>query len=283
MTMKDAAKNALKLLLPQTMTEWIGKKVLDAETLAACWRDPLYRRTRGRFKEFKDKHRGQRCFIIGNGSSLRKMDLSRLKNEITFGLNRVYLLFDSIGFATTYYVAVNGYVIEQCAGDIDKLKCTKFIRRDYARYLDSQEDTLLVRSRSGPRFCRDVAAQGVWEGSTVTYVAMQLAYYMGFSEVILIGVDHHFTAVGSPHAVEVSTGPDVNHFDPNYFGKGFMWQYPDLKTSEEAYELARLVYEGAGRRIIDATVGGRLTVFPKASFEDVVNGNVRPAGLIRTY
>lgn len=282
MTTRGAIKKALGLVLSQSSIEWIGARTWDMEMLAACWRDPLYRRSRNQLKELKDKHKGQRCFIIGNGSSLRQMDLTLLKNEFTFGLNRIYLLFDSMGFATTYYVAVNGYVIEQCAGDIDKLKCTKFIRRDYARYLGSHEDTILIRSRSGPRFCRDVAAQGVWEGSTVTYVAMQIAYHMGFSEVILIGVDHHFTAVGSPHAVEVSPGPDANHFDPNYFGKGFKWQYPDLKTSEEAYELARQAYEGAGRRVVDATAGGRLTVFPKAAFEDVINGKARPAGSRRT-
>ena len=61
-----------------------------------------------------------RCFILGNGPSLKKTNLALLENEYTFGLNRIYLLFDQLGFSTTYYVAVNHLVIEQCANEIIK-------------------------------------------------------------------------------------------------------------------------------------------------------------------
>jgi hypothetical protein len=64
----------------------------------------------------------------------------------------------------------------------------------------------------------------------------------------------------------VSEGEDPNHFDPRYFGKGFRWQLPDLETSEIAYRMARRAYEQAGRRVLDATIGGKLTVFPKVEY-----------------
>jgi hypothetical protein len=71
--------------------------------------------------------------------------------------------------------------------------------------------------------------------------------------------------------VEVtSSGADPNHFDPNYFGKGFRWQLPDLQTSELAYRLAREAFESDRRRIIDCTVDGKLDVFPKADLLDVI-------------
>ena len=41
-------------------------------------------------KVFKNKHDGQRCFIIGNGPSLTAEDLNLLKNEVTFAANRIY-------------------------------------------------------------------------------------------------------------------------------------------------------------------------------------------------
>ena len=85
----------------------------------------------------------------------------------------------------------------------------------------------------------------------MTYVAMQLAYFMGFEEVVLVGVDHSFATKGPAHEVVTSTGADPNHFDPTYFGKGFRWQLPDLETSELAYGLARQVFEADGRRIVD--------------------------------
>jgi hypothetical protein len=70
----------------------------------------------------------------------------------------------------------------------------------------------------------------------------------------------------------VSTGDDPNHFAPGYFGKGFRWQLPDLDGSERAYRLARKAYAEAGRHIVDATVGGKLTIFPKVDFNTLFNG-----------
>ena len=118
---------------------------------------------------------------------------------------------------------------------------------------------------TGPKFAQDVRRR-VWEGATVTYVAMQLAFYMGFEQVILIGVDHSFTSKGEPNTTVVSQGDDPDHFDTKYFGKGFRWQLPDLDTSEQAYHLARYSYDKAGRQILDATIGGKLTVFPKVDY-----------------
>ena len=53
---------------------------------------------------------------------------------------------------------------------------------------------------------------------------------------------------------------------PTTFGKGFKWQLPDLAGSERAYTLAREAYTQAGRRVLDATVGGKLTIFPKVDY-----------------
>ena len=110
----------------------------------------------------------------------------------------------------------------------------------------------------------------MWEGATVTYVAMQLAFYMGFAEVVLVGVDHSFVSKGPAHKLVMATEPDKNHFDPNYFGAGVSWQLPDLEMSEYAYRLARDAFEARGRRIINSTVGGKLEVFTRVALEDVV-------------
>ncbi len=98
---------------------------------------------------------------------------------------------------------------------------------------------------------------------------MQLAYYLGFEQVILIGVDHSFASKGPAHQLVTSTGDDPNHFDPSYFGAGFRWQLPDLEQSEVAYRLAKMQFERAGREILDATVGGRLDVFPKVNYQSI--------------
>lgn len=222
-------------------------------------------------REFQDRHLGERCFILGNGPSLKSTDLSLLKNEITFGLNRVYLLFPNLGFTTTYFVAINTLVIEQCAREITQLAMPKFITWRGRKWVEDDPSVVFLDTDYTPPaiFSKD-STQRIFEGSTVTYVALQLAYYFGFSEVILIGVDHHFKTKGTPNKIVVSQGGDQDHFASNYFDKGFRWQLPDLEASEQAYRMARAAFEAAGRRVLDATIGGKLTVFPKVDYFEVL-------------
>ncbi len=76
-------------------------------------------------------------------------------------------------------------------------------------------------------------------------------------------------AKGEANKTVVSQGDDHNHFSPKYFGRGFRWQLPDLETSEMAYTMAREAFKGRGREVIDATVGGKLTVFPKVDYNSL--------------
>ena len=222
-----------------------------------------------RLRALENKHAGQRCFIIGNGPSLKRTDLSLLKNELTFGTNRIYLMFNQLGFATTYYVSVNRLVIEQCARDIEGLPSPKFISWHSRDLLRFTPDMMFIRHRPGPPTFHTDVTGGIWEGATVTYVAMQVAYYLGFQKVILIGVDHSFATQGQPHTTVVSQGDDPNHFDAQYFGKGFRWQLPDLETSEMSYRIAKWQFASVGREIVDATIGGQLQVFPKVEYESL--------------
>jgi hypothetical protein len=228
------------------------------------------RSQRSQLRGFRDSHVGQRCVIIGNGPSLRDTDMSLLRNEVTFGLNRVYLAFDDWGWDTTYHVAVNKYVAEQSASELARVTSPLFSTvANIDHFRGADRIPLLLMNHRSPAFYGDVRF-GVWEGATVTYVAMQLAFYMGFHEVILVGVDHHFSSTGPAHELVESTSQDVDHFDPRYFGPGYKWQLPDLETSEIAYKMARQAYAKDGRTIVDATLGGKLTVFPKVSLGDAL-------------
>jgi hypothetical protein len=147
----------------------------------------------------------------------------------------------------------------------------KFLPWGLRRYFPSPvpEDLVLIQNEGlKPGFQRN-ACRPLWQGATVTFVAMQLAYHLGFDKVILVGVDHSFTMQGRPHETVISQGDDPNHFSYDYFGKGFKWQLPDLETSEIAYRMARQAFESSGREIMDATVGGKLTVFPKVDFSSL--------------
>ena len=107
-------------------------------------------------------------------------------------------------------------------------------------------------------------------GGTVTFVALQLAFYMGFNQVILVGLDHNFDEKGAPSGIEIRTSEmDQNHFHPNYFPKGSKWQRPDLLRSEVDYSIARNAFETDGREILDATIDGKCTVFKKKEYMSI--------------
>jgi len=225
---------------------------------------PSGRRDKSILQRYRNAYEGEQCVIIGNGPSLKNTPLELLKNTHTFGLNRIYLMYEELGFETSFHVVVNQLVVEQCAGDFDSINSPLFTTTPSRQHLSDRPNVAFLNKLVGPRFSKN-AAHGIWEGATVTYVAMQLAYYMGFTDVALVGVDHRFAVSGPAHQVVESKGADESHFDPRYFGKGFRWQLPDLETSELAYSLARTAFERGGRRLVDATVDGALQVLPKSS------------------
>ncbi|MGB8980831.1 MAG: 6-hydroxymethylpterin diphosphokinase MptE-like protein [Anaerolineales bacterium] len=246
--------------------------------LPAAYLHPWRRESIRRLAALKDIHKGKRAFVIANGPSLKQTDMSKLKDEFTFGMNRIYLMFPELGFSTTYLTVVNDLVVEQTAADLAALSVPKFLawrsRRHFPSNLPTTNlpttnlPTFLYTSYTGPRFSTDVRGR-VWEGATVTNVILQLAFHMGFQKVILIGVDHNYTTTGKPNTTVTSQGDDPNHFSSAYFGKGFRWQLPDLETSEVGYAMARQAYRAAGREIVDATIGGKLTIFPKVDYNSL--------------
>ena len=209
---------------------------------------------------------------MGNGPSLRATPPDLLQRVPSFGLNRIFLGRDLLGFDPTYVVCVNRLVIEQSAAELETVRSPLFVsyqNRDLL--LPGSQAVLLYSNPTTPtEFGLDPSRDGIWEGSTVTYVAMQLAFHMGFRRAVLVGVDHSFAAKGAPHQEVTSQSDDVDHFDPGYFGKGFRWQLPDLDDSEVSYALARQTFEADGREIIDSTIGGQLQVFPKVGLATAI-------------
>jgi hypothetical protein len=228
-------------------------------------------KSRRKLRKVLNKYEGQKAVILCNGPSLLKSDLSILSNTFTFGLNKINLLFKKSKYRPNCIVAVNPFVIDQNSAFYNMTDIDLFINSKRSNIINSRRNvTFLFTSHRTNDFARD-CSMSVFQGSTVTYVALQLAFHMGFKEVALIGCDHHFEANGKPNAVATSNAIDKNHFDPNYFSKGVPWQLPDLQRSELYYTLAREVYQNYNRKIFNATEGGKLEVFPRKSLEDFLD------------
>ncbi|NJL54230.1 hypothetical protein HC928_02940 [bacterium] len=237
---------------------------------AVWWADPRGIVSRARMSAYAGCHRGERCFIIGNGPSINQTDLSLLRHDVKFVMNRGYLLFDRLGGTQgIYFLSVNELVIQQFAADIMRLDMPRFLSWKTRDSVPLAPGTVFFHTTGAAHGFSKHPQRVIYEGNTVTFAAMQWAYFMGFREVILIGVDHSFTTQGKPHETVTTADRDPNHFDPHYFGRGVNWQLPDLDGSEVAYRIARQVYEADGRVIRDATVGGKLNVFPKVAYESL--------------
>ena len=212
---------------------------------------------------------GESGFIIGTGPSLRETDFDKVKGRPTIGLNRLYLGFQQLGLVPDFLVCVNPKMLEKSATTMESLPC-QLVTCWSARDLFPRKSNAVFLRTLDARDFRTQLMDAAATGGTVTYVAMQLAYWLGWSKVTLLGIDHHYgleqhESTLSPHATVRRQDVDTNHFTSSYFEKGDLWQLPDLRQSEEAYQNARQAFEAAGREIEDGTVGGRLSVFEKSS------------------
>jgi hypothetical protein len=219
----------------------------------------------------KNRHRGERVVLVCNGPSLGDMDLGFLKKETVIGLNKIYLGFRRFDFYPDYLVAVNQKVLQQSHRELNAMTCTKFVSNHCPELFQDDALTHIVDTHSPKQYFYEDVTEGLHEGWTVTFAALQVAFFLGFGEVIIIGMDHRYQFVGQPNESGVLEGGDPNHFCQSYFGYGQAWDNPDLSNSEKSYSQARTVFERNGRRIIDATLGGACKIFEKADYRTVLD------------
>ncbi len=224
-------------------------------------------RSREKLRDWKNRYAGEKAVIVCNGPSLLKSDLSLLRGVFTFGLNKINLLFDKSEFRPSFIVSVNPFVIEQNRDFYNTTDIPLFLDRAGLNYVKSSDNVIFLHSTQMPQFARDCSIS-VHQGYTVTYVAMQLAYHMGFEKVALIGADHNYAIKGPGGKSVVSGERDDNHFDKNYFAGGVKWQLPDLVGSERSYLFAKEAYSEDNREIVNATEGGQLDIFQRVPLDE---------------
>jgi hypothetical protein len=171
-------------------------------------------------------------------------------------------LFPTSTFRPTYYVAVDELVLELFGTEIAGLTMPKFLNWNRRKLFAAERGSaMFLKSRLVLRdsFQYDLTRPVVM-GGTVTFVALQIAYYMGFKTTVLIGLDHNYADPRAPL--------ETLHFHPEYLPQRFPWQ-PDVQRSELDYEIARVAYEADGRQILDATPRGRCAVFKKVEYSSL--------------
>lgn len=211
----------------------------------------------------KNKYENERCFIIGNGPSLTVKDLEKLKGEITFASHGIYYIYDQTDWRPTFYCAQDAKFIRE-KYDVIKNKCLDSQRffgvvhylDDYPKFI--KEDCLvnLIVEKfvdNCPKFSEDLTI-GAYEGLTVTYFSIQLAVYMGFKEIYLLGVDHFYS------------GDENDHFSK----KDICTNKPQTEKSTYSYRVANKYANENEIKIYNATRGGHLEEFERIDFDKAI-------------
>lgn len=230
--------------------------------------------------KYKDIHKGERCFIIGNGPSLTAEDLNKLKNEYTFAANRIYNMFEKTTWRPTYYVSQDFVLIEDIMKNIEtKLdeindrflainiyhKYTKKIKKNKCNNFFFLK--IGKNDKEMPDFSTDLT-KCVHEGYTVTYACMQLAVYMGFTEIYLIGVDHNYSVYKDIDGNIIQTD-FKDHFSGDEKVDWSKINIPQLDKSTLGYLAAKKYAEGNQIKIYNSTRGGKLEVFERKNFDEI--------------
>lgn len=237
-----------------------------------------------KIRKFKNKYSGKRCFLIGNGPSLNKVDFELLKNEYTFGVNSIFYMTERNGFKPTFYMIEDNHVVYDNIDDINAYDVQyKFFPSIYKKVIKKDKNTFFFNMNRGfyeeyspnyciPRFSTNCEDR-MYTGQSVTIMNLQLAFYMGFTEVYLIGMDFNYKVTKKDDVagndILSTKDEDENHFDPRYFGAGKKWHDPKLENVLTSYQFSKIVYERFGRKIQNATVGGKLEVFDRVDFDSL--------------
>lgn len=231
-----------------------------------------------KLKKLHNIHAGEKCFVIGNGPSLKAEDLEVIKNKglVTFAFNRIYHIFDQTSWRPTYYISQDEKMLVGCVNEVSKLiTSTKFIPIQMKWYYDIDIsganffNIVHDEEKGYPKFSRDIT-RCVVNAGTVVYSAIQFAVYMGIKEIYLIGVDHQFqTSINEKGEIVVDT-TIKDYFSDKYNEDKNVLAIPNPNKSTLTYISAKKYSEKYGFDVYNATRGGKLEVFPRVDFDEVI-------------
>ena len=227
----------------------------------------------------KDKYKGQRCFVIGNGPSLTASDLDMLKGEVTFASNAIYKIFSETSWRPTYYTIIDESVgkREGIVENASKIDCIKFFREQgYLVYRKIGGKNCYIHmwhSRKyldNPQFSEDLLS-GLYSIATVTYCMIQIARWMGFDEIYLLGMDNRYKFSQLRDGTIIRNEGVCNYFGEEAKEEPLPKTAPETWEMDVAYEYAEKYSREHGFRIYNATRGGFLEKFERVNLDEVLS------------
>ena len=222
-------------------------------------------------------HKEERCFVIGNGPSLRAEDLDKLQanNEITFAFNRIYHIFPHTNWRPSYYISQDDKMLRGCVREVDAIPSKiKFIPTEFKWYYGIKVKDASYFHLQNPMegelsLFSDRIDRCIYNSNTVVISAIQIAIFMGIKEIYLIGVDHHFhTSINSTGEIIVDEKAK-DYFSDEYNKDKSNLYIPNIDKSTQDFMAIKAYSEKRCVTINNATRGGALEVFPRVSFDSL--------------
>ena len=221
------------------------------------------------FWKFHNMHEGETGLVVANGPSLADVPLEFLKSYITLGCNRVSLMAPK--FVPTYYACIGRNQV-----DLPEQRETmypmmahpdckaSFINRLYAHFFPFEEVYPIMGGYyyglDNTRFFSYDPLNILGLGATMTFILLEIAFYMGFNPVLIVGLDHNYPKGTKKHFYDDG---DVPLFEsapgPIYDNDNETWQ----QAATAMLNLAREVYDKNGREIINLTSNSQCPSFRK--------------------
>ncbi len=228
----------------------------------------------------RDRFVGKRAFLIGNGPSLNQTPLYLLQGEESLCFNRFSLLLERLDWTPSMYMVVDGLVGADIAADIAGMRARvrdTFVTRfalstgqDFQEFVATGPGThWMLPKRLHSRF--DFRLPWVNPGGSVAIAGLQVLRYLGFREIVLLGIDMNQslqTSVvrGKDGGITAESDNDPNHFDPRYFGKGKTYHEPDAQVVGnilDSFERISHDLAASGCRVVNASPGSAVKSYPR--------------------
>ncbi len=220
-------------------------------------------------EKFKNIHINERCFAVATGPSLRFDDLEKLRQAkmICFSVNGIFRGFDQTKWRPDYYIIDDPGGTLIWHKDILELNVKgKFIADIAWNYTKTEEQDNMYKWHLGfseemknkPKFSTDFSEVSYWGRNIMYDGVLQLAVYMGFKEIYLLGAD-----------CCNYQDPKKKHFVSNYSERESASL--DIDNIMIAYQSAKEYADAHGIKIYNATRGGALEVFERVDFDTLFN------------
>ena len=225
--------------------------------------------------QLRAKHKNTRAFIVANGPNLQIKDLEKIQNEITFACNKIYLAFEQTKWRPSYYFVTDGLVYKQNYEKINELQLIKLFSTQMLTLAKKMKNAIYfpLSYKQPARFATNALSQ-LYSGSTVTYVMLEFAVYMGIKEIYIIGLDFSFELPQKEVSKELSCEGEVNHFHKEYRKVGEKWTMPDMDHQRHSFLEAKKFCDTHGIKIYNASRESKLDVFERVDFESLFISDV---------